>query len=157
MHPTPAAHRRRPRATLRLAVLAVPAAAALLVAGCGSSDNESAASPNHAAANAVTIKATEYAFAPSAVTVKAGKVKLTLDNEGKIEHEVVLLKGGQAAGSLKVKGGRVSEDTSVGEVSETAAGAKKSVTLDLQPGRYVLVCNIAGHYQGGMFGTLTVR
>lgn len=157
MNPIHATRRAVPRATRHLAVLAVPAAAAMLIAGCGSTDSKAAASPDPEPPSAVTVKATEFSFTPSTVTARAGKVKLTLDNQGKIEHEVVVLKTGQAARALKANGGRVSEAGSVGEVSETAAGAVKSVTLDLEPGRYVLACNITGHYQGGMFGTLTVR
>lgn len=91
------------------------------------------------------------------IRAKAGKLKLTLVNEGKAEHELVVLKTDQPAAGLKVSGGRVDEADSVGEISETAPGATKSATLTLGPGRYVLVCNIPGHYQGGMRGTLTVR
>jgi uncharacterized cupredoxin-like copper-binding protein len=51
----------------------------------------------------------------------------------------------------------VSEKTSVGEVSETKAGASKTAAIELKPGQYVFVCNIPGHYKGGMFGRLTVQ
>jgi len=30
------------------------------------------------------------------------------------------------------------------------------VTLDLAPGKYVLICNVAGHYQLGMHISFTV-
>jgi uncharacterized cupredoxin-like copper-binding protein len=30
-------------------------------------------------------------------------------------------------------------------------------TFDLKPGTYVMVCNVPGHYDAGMYGTLTVR
>ncbi len=118
-----------------------------------------AATPSPAAATTdPTITANEYAFAPTDLTVKAGKVKLTLKNSGKIVHEVVVLKTDQAADALKVgSSARVSEKDSVGEVSETAPGATKTSTLDLKPGKYVLVCNIPGHYSLGMRGTLTVK
>jgi uncharacterized cupredoxin-like copper-binding protein len=92
-----------------------------------------------------------------AVAAKAGKLTITLDNKGKMPHELVVLKTSAAAGSLSVKSGRVSESRSVGEVSETAAGATKSTTLKLKAGSYVFVCNIPGHYADGMRGTLTVR
>ena len=153
-----------------LIVLAGPAAAAMLFAGCGSESASPAAGSQHASATvaatpataaaatgAVTVTSTEFAFAPMAITAKAGALKITLDNKGKVPHELVVLKSGQAAGSLPVKGGRVSEKASVGEVSETAGGTTKSTTLTLEPGRYVIVCNIPGHYQDGMRGTLTVQ
>jgi uncharacterized cupredoxin-like copper-binding protein len=165
----------RPRAMRRLALLAVPAAIAVLVAGCGSDDKSGSsgssynapaatttpASASTAAVDAsggkVTVDSTEFAFAPKAITAKAGKLALTLDNKGKTQHELVVLKTSVAADALKVSGGRVSESDSVGGVSETAAGANKSKTLDLKPGKYVYVCNIPGHYGDGMYGTLTVK
>ena len=101
--------------------------------------------------------ASEFKFAPAAITAKAGKVKVALDNKGDTEHEFVLLKTNQAAGALSVKGGRVSEAASVGEISETKAGQTATHTFHLKPGKYVYVCNIPGHYQQGMHGTLTVK
>ncbi len=153
----------------RLALLVLPAGFALLVAGCASNNKPTAAvkAPNPAASSAaasvsassgqVTVSTTEYAFAPMAIKAKAGKLKITLENKGKIPHELVLLKTASAANALRVAGaGRVSEKASVGEVSETAAGTTKSKTLDLKPGNYLYVCNIPGHYGDGMYGTLTV-
>jgi uncharacterized cupredoxin-like copper-binding protein len=164
-----------PRRMRRLALVAVPAAVALLVAGCGSnskSDSSSGSSYNApakttaattssasvaASGGKVTIDATEFAFAPKAITAKAGKLAITLDNKGKTQHELVVLKTSASPATLKVSGGRVSESDSVGDVSETAGGASKSKTLDLKAGSYVYVCNIPGHYGDGMYGTLTVK
>ena len=144
-------------------------ASAAFMAGCGSDDTASTtpatatvagSTPTSASAVAggdLTVVATEYAFKLSSETVKAGKTKLVLENAGKIEHEVVVLKTDAAADALEESGGEVLEDTSVGEVSETAAGAEKSETLDLEAGHYVLVCNISGHYGLGMRSELTVE
>ena len=135
---------------LRLAVLATAAAIAIAISGCGSS---ASGAPKHAS---LTVTTTEFAFHPMTATAKAGRLTLKLVNDGKAVHELVLLKTDRPAGSLSVKGGRVSEAASVGEVSETPAGATKSSTVTLERGRYVFVCNIPGHYADGMRGTLTV-
>jgi uncharacterized cupredoxin-like copper-binding protein len=147
-----------------LVALCVPAAAAVLVAGCGNSASghpRAASAPAVPAAapasGALTVRTTEFAFSPMTASTKAGKLKLTLINNGKVPHEIVVLKTDQAAAALRVSGARVSEADSVGEVSETPAGATKSATLHLTPGKYVFVCNIPGHYQDGMRGTLTVQ
>lgn len=110
-------------------------------------------------AGTITVDTTEYAFAPTTIAAKAGKVSFSLDNKGKIPHELIVLKTGAAPGSLKVNAStsRVSESTSVGEVSETPAGETKSTTLDLKPGTYLYVCNIPTHYMQGMRGVLTVK
>jgi uncharacterized cupredoxin-like copper-binding protein len=111
-----------------------------------------------ASAGRATVTSTEFKFSASAIDAPAGKLRLTLDNSGKIEHELVLLKTSAAPGSLKVAAnGRVSEAASVGEVSEIKSGVSKSTTFDLKPGRYVYVCNIPGHYGQGMRGALVVK
>lgn len=38
-----------------------------------------------------------------------------------------------------------------GEVSELDPGASGSVTLVLKPGKYLLACNVAGHFAAGMW------
>jgi uncharacterized cupredoxin-like copper-binding protein len=154
-------------------LLAVPALVlALGVSGCGSDDSDTTTSTAASAPDApvkttaaiatvedhaITIRADEYSFAPTAMRAPAGKLKITTQNVGKIEHELVLLRTTTNADGLKVDGGRVSEDDSVGEVSETEGGASKSHTFTLKPGTYVYICNIPGHYMDGMRGTLTVQ
>lgn len=144
--------------------------AALVVAGCGSSSNSSSndtvsstaskgATQSTAAAPVSTVDATlnEWSISTNAATAKAGKVTFDAKNDGTMPHEMVVLKTDTPAGDLKVSGGRVSEKDSVGEVSDVNAGKSKSATLDLKPGKYVLVCNIPGHYQQGMYKALTVK
>jgi len=87
-------------------------------------------------------------------TVKAGEVTFVLDNVG---TELVVLKTDTPYDQLVIgSDDRVDEADSVGEVSETPAGETASVTLNLTPGKYVLVCNIGGHYRLGMRVPLTV-
>ena len=91
------------------------------------------------------------------LTAPAGKVTFTAKNTGTIEHEMVVLKTDTAPDQLAVDAeGKVSEDDSQGEIPEFPAGETKSVTLDLKPGAYVLVCNIAKHYGLGMRTGFTV-
>ncbi len=98
-----------------------------------------------------------YYLSATPASVKAGRTTMTFNNVGSKVHEMVVLKTDAAPGSLKVGADRtVSEDTSVGEDSETAAGKTKSTTINLEPGRYILVCNIEGHYQKGMYTAFTV-
>lgn len=44
-----------------------------------------------------------------------------------------------------------------GEVSELDPGKGGSLTLSMKPGRYLLVCNISGHYKAGMWAEFTVK
>lgn len=87
----------------------------------------------------------------SPASVPAGKVTFVAKNTGTIEHEVVVLKTDTAFDQIPVgTDDKVSEDTSIGEIAEFAAGTTDSVTLDVPAGNYVLVCNIAKHYAMGM-------
>ncbi len=89
-------------------------------------------------------------------TAPAGSVTFNGDNTGTIEHEMVVLKTDTPGADLAVTDGKVSEDDSVGEIAEFAAGSQSSVTLDLEAGSYVLVCNIKDHYKLGMWSAFTV-
>ena len=53
---------------------------------------------------------------------------------------------------------RVDEDKAgdKGEVSELEPGASGSLTVALKPGKYLLICNVAGHYAAGMWTEFTV-
>ena len=41
-------------------------------------------------------------------------------------------------------------------VKELRPGTSRTVTVAMQPGTYILYCNIAGHYAMGMWTLLTV-
>jgi len=58
--------------------------------------------------------------------------------------------------ALKQADGTADETNAVGEAPDIEAGATKSVTLDLKAGKYVLLCNLPGHFAGGMWTTFTV-
>jgi len=101
-------------------------------------------------------------------TVPTGTVSFVAANVGTEEHELVVLPlaPGQDAGARAVRGdGTVDETGSLGEASRTAAagagdgiepGTSGWVTMNLAPGRYEVVCNVAGHYAAGMYAELTV-
>ena len=101
-------------------------------------------------------------------TVPHGKVSFLVTNAGTINHEMVILPlaDSQTVGARPVSGdARIDEAGSLGEASKTGGvgagdgiepGAFSWVTVTLAPGRYELVCNIAGHYAAGMSTQLTV-
>jgi uncharacterized cupredoxin-like copper-binding protein len=96
-------------------------------------------------------------FTLDTASVKTGPVTFNFENTGNRKHEMVVLKTDTPFDQLVVAAdNRVSEDDSVGEIGETDAGKKATVTLDLAPGKYVLVCNIEKHYTQGMKVAFTV-
>jgi uncharacterized cupredoxin-like copper-binding protein len=86
----------------------------------------------------------------------AGKVTFKVIGAGPSTHELVLFRTDLAAAKLPTvsDGTKVDEEGEgvqhVDEVEDVTPGAVKQLTVDLQPGKYVLVCNIPGHYKLGM-------
>ena len=162
--------------TKRLFLVATVILVATAAGGCGGDDNggsgqaatataTATATPaatrsptaQAAAGHALTIRMTEYAFDPKNAVAKAGKVTITAPNGGSTAHELVLLKTDADPANLPKTGDKVDESTSVGEISDVAPGSTKKATFKLAPGKYAMVCALPGHYEGGMYGSLTVR
>ena len=152
---------------MRKAILLVVAGLALVVIGCGD-DDETADETGTTTTTTTTTQAadpdatlevsmTEFKFDPADPEVAAGNVEITATNDGKTEHELVLLKTNTDPSKLPKEGGEVSEDGAVGEIADVPGGQSGSATFDLKPGKYVMLCNLPGHYDAGMYGTLTVR
>jgi uncharacterized cupredoxin-like copper-binding protein len=130
-----------------LAVTVTVAAVSLVIAGT--------ALP--AAPQQVKVTLKEFKVIPAVKSVKAGSVSFKVTNTGKLLHELIVVKSNAAPGKLPVTNGRVSEKTSAGEVPDVEPGASKSVTLKLAAGKYILLCNIKGHYQAGQWIGFTVK
>ena len=154
----------------RLAIAAIVIFAAPVAVGCGGDDEGDggqATTPEPtatqtttqpaAASRALTIRMTEFAFDPKDTSAKAGKVTITAPNDGKVVHELVLLKTDEDPAALPKKGDEVDESTSVGEIADVEPGSTKKATFKLTPGKYAMVCALPGHYEGGMYGSLTVE
>jgi uncharacterized cupredoxin-like copper-binding protein len=135
--------------------------------GCGGDDDNGdggqAAAPAptktqpSGASHALTIRMTEFAFDPKDAVAKAGKVTISAPNDGKVVHELVLLKTDEDPAALPKKGDKVDESTSVGEIADVEPGSTKKTTFQLAPGKYAMVCALPGHYEAGMYGSLTVK
>lgn len=94
--------------------------------------------------------------------VKAGPVTFEVTNNSKdVIHEMILVKIGDKTKALPfvAADNKVDEDAAghLGEVSELDPGKAGSLTLTLDPGTYMLFCNIPGHYMAGMWTEVTVR
>jgi uncharacterized cupredoxin-like copper-binding protein len=95
-------------------------------------------------------------------TVKAGKVTFKVTNMSKdLIHEMIVAPLGKATTQLpyKTTDESVDEDAagSLGEVEEREPGKAGDLTVDLKPGKYILFCNVPGHYMAGMWTVLTVE
>ena len=119
-----------------------------------------AASPAGSASSAggtVTLTLSEWKLSTARATVTAGRVTFVARNAGTMPHELLVLRSDRHHHLLRVEGGRVVESGRVGRIPRFPSGASKRVTLKLAPGKYILLCNILGHYQAGQYAALRVR
>jgi uncharacterized cupredoxin-like copper-binding protein len=139
--------------SLRSAGLAV-----VLIALFGCS---SPASPSSGAAVPVTLK--DYRISSSVATTPAGMVSFEIHNRGPSTHEFVVFRTDSQADQMPLgeDGITIDEDApslrNVGELAQVDIGQSRQMVIRLSPGRYVLVCNMEGHYLGGMHYVLTVH
>ena len=107
----------------------------------------------------VYVDISDYKIATDHPTIAAGHVVVGIRNHAAMAHELKVIKTDLAPDELPVDGAtaKASEDGKVGELLNIAAGASRKLVLELTPGKYVLICNIAGHYQLGMRVGLDVQ
>jgi hypothetical protein len=91
----------------------------------------------------------------------AGRVRFAVSNRGPDTHELLVVRGRIGHLPMRRDGLTVDEDrlgpAVVGVVEGQAPGARHALDLALAPGHYALLCNMTGHYLGGMREELVVR
>lgn len=123
--------------------------------------------PKPAGASQVNVTLKEWAIEVEPAEVKAGQVYFLVTNAGpEHPHELVVVRSDAEPEELPVVEGRVPEDRveMIGEVEAFAAGTQASGLFNLEPGRYLLICNIVegegehavSHFEEGMVAELTV-
>ncbi|HUL07988.1 MAG TPA: plastocyanin/azurin family copper-binding protein [Candidatus Acidoferrum sp.] len=93
--------------------------------------------------------------------LKAGQVTFDVVNQSQDTiHEMLVLRTDSAGQPLPydAKDEKVIEENTqdLGEVADLDPGKGGTLTLDLQPGHYLLICNQPGHFMHGMKADLTV-
>ena len=146
------------RGVSRFGALVAVAAIGVAVAGCGSSASSPSAPPA-AADGSIAVSLSEWAVAPAKAESPAGSVTFALTNAGSQVHEFVVVKTDLKADALPVVDNKIDESalTPVDEVEDIAVGGTPSLTVDLEPGHYVLLCNIETHYGLGMHSDFDVN
>jgi uncharacterized cupredoxin-like copper-binding protein len=148
---------RRRRAAIFVATVA---ALALVSAGC-SGDEETT----------VDVTVQEFAVIPAASSAPAGDVTFDVTNEGPDDvHEFVVFKTDLAPDALPTAAdGSVDEEGEgielIDEIEDIAVGDTPTLTVTLDAGSYVFICNIVeeeggetiAHYQQGMRVAFTVE
>lgn len=82
----------------------------------------------------------QLAYITKVATAPAGSLEIDSKNDASIPHDIALEGGGVDEKGETVQGGGVSK-----------------IDVTLKPGKYQFYCTVAGHREGGMEGTLTVK
>jgi uncharacterized cupredoxin-like copper-binding protein len=108
------------------------------------------------------IGATEADFSITLDESSAAAGELTFDvtNDAEQTHEFVIFQTDLAEDALPTADdGSVDEEgegvTLIDEIEDIEAGSTQSLTVTLDAGSYVFICNLPGHYAQGMHTTFT--
>jgi uncharacterized cupredoxin-like copper-binding protein len=158
----------------RFALVALVSVFTLIAAACGGDDGGSAGDGGGGAAisptaggsgTAVAVAvgetdATTMFMRVSQSSVPGGSVTFTITNEGQKEHEFEVFKTETSAADFAVGGDDKAVDPAdaeeLAEEEGIEPGETRTLTLDLEPGHYALICNEPEHYGQGMFADLSV-
>ena len=166
--------RRTKRSLRAVAAVAAVAALTLTLAACSSSSSAPTGAPTTQAPTTsvslttegtpvgVTVGETDVQHMymnVDSTTVPAGSVTFSVANEGVKKHEFVVLSTDVMAADLPLTGDEVVEDdyTVIDEIEELPGGETLTLTVDIQPGHYALICNLKGHVRMGMSSDITVE
>ena len=128
------------------------------------------------AGGAFKVTLDEWSIAPDQAKLRAGKVTFVAENAGKLEHELLVIRTNRDPDELPVglegpaltlpgmelvlgtphKHGEAFDLGSL-KSKHIRAGASRRDVVTLTKGRYVLLCNLPGHYQAGQRASLIVE
>jgi uncharacterized cupredoxin-like copper-binding protein len=120
-----------------------------------------AAGPVGSATGTVSVDMKEFAVTANPTSTASGQVTFNMKNGGSVVHELLVIRTDADPAALPQKSGAVDETNAglevAGEILNVSAGGNGTVTKGLPAGKYVLICNVPGHYQAGMHTAFTVQ
>ncbi|MDA0365746.1 MAG: plastocyanin/azurin family copper-binding protein [Chloroflexi bacterium] len=169
------------RTLLLAALLGGVGTLAILATACSSGSDEPAATSAAATAEvhdedadgeladaavgqSLKVEMQDFAFAPAAMTVKAGDViEIAFTNEGTVTHDFTIERADMdwmMSGETDMVAGHTGDDHEAGMAMHVPLeGGHDAMTRMRvhEPGEYVFYCTVAGHRELGMEGKLTVQ
>ncbi len=128
----------RTRRVARLCTIAFATTAVVAACGGGGGGGSSYKQPKGPAQKTLDIKGGNFFFDPKNSDAPAGVDAIKLESEGG-QHTLVFDGG-------KVPGFKL----------QASSGKSDELKVDLKPGKYTIYCDIPGHREAGMEGTITV-
>jgi uncharacterized cupredoxin-like copper-binding protein len=92
--------------------------------------------------------------------LRAGLVRLVVENRGPVSHELILVRVPPGGLPMRSDGLTIDEEALkpniLGALEPEGPGASRELQVRLVAGRYLLFCNMAGHYMSGMSAAVKV-
>jgi uncharacterized cupredoxin-like copper-binding protein len=139
----------------RLLAVAILAVAVLAILGCSGNEQDKSSR-----AREIRVTERDFKIHVTRKAVPAGAVTLAVNNKGPASHELIVVKSRSSRLPLRHDGMTVDEDALepvIPGALEPERPGPHRLKLRLTPGRYELICNMSGHYFGGMRTELTVQ
>jgi len=160
---------------MRILIAVALISSGVMLAACGDDDEKATTTPTTrttatgAAGTEVDVTLQEFSVIPETDSAEAGEITFNVENIGPDDvHEFVIIKTDLESDALPtVDDGSVDESGEgvevINEIEDIPVGETQSVTVDLEAGAYVLICNIydetevEAHYAEGMRTAFTVE
>jgi uncharacterized cupredoxin-like copper-binding protein len=91
-------------------------------------------------------------------SAEAGSLTFSATNDGTETHEIEIFSGDVDPSTLPVEDNVASTEglALVDEIEDITPGSSADLTVDLDAGQYVVMCNLPGHFEQGMYSTFAV-
>jgi plastocyanin len=90
---------------------------------------------------AIDVVLADFTIEPKTIDAAGGKMTFNITNTGSSRHNFVILSGGK----------EIAKSETIGK------GGKTTLTAEIPVGSYTTICDIIGHKEAGMQGTLTAK
>jgi uncharacterized cupredoxin-like copper-binding protein len=135
-----------------VALMTLALAALLIGAGC------TASGPQQPPGSIlIELKDSPWQVEVANTTLTAGSTTFYVKNVGSTAHDLTIIKTDLPPDKLPQDAGKAKEDGRVGGTPTLSPGQAMPLTVTLQPGNYVFICNEPGHYALGMHTHVTVQ
>jgi hypothetical protein len=139
-------------------ILVLPAALSLviLLAACASDTGEG---------GDLDVVLDEYSVVTDVDALPEGPIKFDITNDGAIDHDLLIVRSDIPGAELPTEDDGSFDEDAGGvdverEINDLEPSAETSRSYDLDPGKYVLLCNIVdgetSHYDLGMWTEITI-
>jgi uncharacterized cupredoxin-like copper-binding protein len=109
----------------------------------------------------VDVTLDEFSVRAQPAAVQAGETSFEIRNTGSVEHDFLVLDTDLEPDDVPLEKGKVDTKArgmkELGHVHSVRSGQKTTEEIDLEAGRFLLICNIEGHFQSGMHTPFQVR